>query len=400
MSETKESYVSPTIVKNSKKFIKEFLKKEDKKLSFHNYTHATEVAQVAVMLAKKAGIEFDTIEELELAALFHDTGYVKGHEDHESESARIARGFLAKEEYDPGRIANIEKLILSTRLKHASESLEEEILRDADFSHLGRKRFFRMGELLRAEMENHQGMDLSEYEWQKKQYNFLLNNPFETLVARKEYDRRRAKNIKKQREQVVKAKKITRRLQTGKDFGRGIDTLYRANYRSHINFSSIADGKANMMISINTILISIIVTLSGASFSMIEGMKLESLRFTLPILSLLLSSLASVFFAVMSARPKVTNKEISKKEVKRKDVSMLFFGNFLEISQEEFSKYLSELKNNQEELYNTMSMDIYNLGIVLKRKYRLLTISYTVFITGITICVLGFIGIFLSTNVF
>lgn len=399
MNSEEPKNIDESIVDNAKMFIKELFKKKlPVNVSFHSYSHAREVAAVARELGEKADLNSDEIEILELSAWFHDSGYISNREQHETESVEIATTFLKSKNYDSAKTKKITELILSTRLEHEPSNILEEILHDADIFHVGKKKFFSKGELLRAELEGVEHQTFTEIEWQEKQYNFLINNPFITIYAKKEFNSRRAKNIKKQREQILKAKKLTRRLQTGKDFGRGIDTLYRSSYRNHINLSSIADGKANMMISINTILISVIVTFSGASFSVFEGLELPSLRYTVPILILLISSLISVFFAVMSARPKITEKDVSKRKVKKRNVSLLFFGNFLEISRKQYIDHLSALKNNQKELYDSMSMDIYNLGVVLKEKYRLLTISYTVFIIGITLCVVGYIGIFLFTN--
>ncbi|MEM9856027.1 MAG: Pycsar system effector family protein [Bacteroidota bacterium] len=393
------THTKSSLIQEAQCYVKDLFKeKGSDQLLFHNYRHVKDVADMVTELGMEAKIKTSDLEALELAAWFHDVGYIEGRVDHEARSAKIASEFLRKHDYSPEGIKLVNRLIKSTDVKVEPQGQLEEILHDADLYHLGKKRFFRRGELLRAEIETTENKNFTELDWERKQYNFLINHPFLTVEAQKLLGRRRIKNIKKQRENIVSAKKITRRLQTGKDLGRGIDTLYRSTYRNHINFSSIADGKANMMISINTILISVIVTLSGASFSVLQDFKLASYRFTIPILVLLLGSLISVFFAVMSARPKVTEKNVSKKKVKKRDVSLLFFGNFLEISQENFIDHLSELKNNQKELYDSMSMDIYDLGIVLKEKYRLLSISYTAFISGITLCVLGFLAIFLVTN--
>jgi hypothetical protein len=367
-------------------------------LLFHDINHAKEVAKESQALGKKAGLPDKELEILEIAGLFHDTGYVKNREKHEEESVKIADNFLRDIGYAQKDGEEISRLILSTKKDHKPEDLLEEILHDADYSHMGMKRFFRKGELFRAELEASSGKEFTELEWHKRQYDFLINNTFLTPYAEQEYGSRRTKNIRKQRKNILSARKVTRRIKTGKDYGRGIDTLYRSNYRNHINFSSIADGKANMMISINTILISIIVTLSGAGLSIFEGFQPGRFRYTIPIFILLIGSLISVVFAVLSARPKVTEKNVDNKDIHRKDKSFLYFGNFLQISEDEFTEYLAELKKDQKELYDSMSRDTYNLGIVLKKKYRLLSISYTVFMIGLSLSVLGFIGIFVLTN--
>ncbi|HNP18756.1 MAG TPA: DUF5706 domain-containing protein [Fulvivirga sp.] len=390
-----ETSHKPNIVDAAQLHVEELFKEDKLRLLlFHNINHTRQVVDVSKELAEAAGINQTDTEKLLLAAWFHDVGYIEKREGHEEVSARMAKAFLQSQNYNEAAIQEVIDLINSTNNDHKPQHILEEILNDADFAHLGMKKFFRTGELVRAELEAEEDLLFNELDWQKKQYKFLLEHPFITHVAEQEYGKRRSKNIKKQRENKIGAKKITIRSKTGKDFGRGIDTLYRSSYRSHINFSAIADGKANMMISINTILISVIVTLTGASLSFNN----QLLGYSVPIIILLISALISVVFAVLSARPKVTANKVTKKAIKNNSMSLMYFGNFLEVSREEFTEYLDNLKKDQQKLYDSMSIDIYNLGIVLKEKYRLLSISYTVFMIGLTLCVIGFLIIFMMTN--
>lgn len=387
------------LVSKAETYVTELFKQKlSENLLYHNLSHTNEVAEISKELGEISKLSDSELEMLQLAAWFHDTGYIKKYNGHEEESLKYAKEFMDGEDYDEKKQKEVERLIKSTIKGHNPQDLLEEILHDADMAHIGRKRFFRKGELLRVELENFLDESYSELEWEKKQYQFLINNNFITKAGKQEFGKRRVKNIKKQRKNIVKARKITTRTRTGKDLGRGIDTLYRANYRNHINLSAIADGKANMMISINTIMISVIVTLSGASLSVSQSYIVENLRFTVPIFILLIGSLASVVFAVLSARPKVTAREIDIEKVKEDEMSLLYFGNFLGIPKQKFVDYLNKLKADQERLYNSMSVDLYNLGLVLKEKYRLLTISYNIFMIGLTLTVLAFIIIFIYTN--
>ncbi len=387
------------ILDEAQQYVHSYFKEEmPDDLLFHDILHTEDVVEIVKELGKEADLDSDQLEVLQLAAWFHDIGYAHSYDDHENKSAEIADSFLKKHAYDVDKRKEINSLIKSTRKDALRENIPSQLLHDADIAHIGRKRFFRRGELLRAELENYQNLDVTELEWQERQYDFLIEKQFLTKVAKEKYSKRLAKNIKKQRQQVIKARKVTTRKKTGKNFGRGIDTLYRSNYRTQINLSAIADGKANMMISINTILISVIVTLSGASFSLTGNYIVENLRFTVPILILLIGALASVVFAVLSARPKVTEKEIDYEKVNENEMSLLYFGNFLGIPRQKFVDYLNELKGDQERLYDSMSLDLYNLGLVLREKYRLLTISYNIFMVGLTLTVVAFLGIFIYTN--
>ncbi len=395
---TSEKKPTPEIVDKAESFVLDLFRKDlNPDMQYHDTAHTTEVVEVSEQLAGKRGLKSEDLEVLLLAAWMHDTGFTRTYDGHEDQSVEIADSFLTAQSYDEDKKQRVLELIRSTVPDAPSTSLLAQILHDADISHMGRKRFFRKGELLRIELENMQQQKWSELEWEEKQYEFLTRNDFITPEAIEIFGARRTKNIKKQRQNILKARKDVSRKQTGKDFGRGIDTLYRTNYRNHINFSAIADGKANMMISINTILISVIVTLSGASLS-IEGFTVERFRYTIPILVLLLGSLCSVLFAVLSARPKVTEKKVDMDDVKDAKISLLYFGNFLGIPKNEFLSYLSKLKEDQQRLYDSMSIDLYNLGAVLKEKYRLLSISYNIFMIGLTVSVVAFIVIFIFTN--
>ncbi len=387
------------LVEQAKDFVTGLFKDElPSDLLYHNWSHTYEVAQIAQKLGDKSDLSQEELELLQIAAWFHDTGFIKTYQNHEEESLKYMFEFLSDKDYDDKRKKVIDRLILSTKRDQKPVGKLEEILHDADIAHIGRKRFFRKGELLRVEIGNYLDESYSELEWAKKQYQFLINNNFVTEVAKEDYGKRRVKNITNQRKNIVKSRKVTTRTNTGKDLGRGIDTMYRANYRNHINFSSIADGKANMMISINTIMISVIITISGASLSLSKTYIVDNLRFTVPILILLLGSLASVVFAILSAIPKVTSKKIDKQKLADGKLSLLYFGNFLRIPKEKFVAYLKELKSDQERLYDSMSIDLYNLGGVLEKKYKLLTISYNIFMISLILTVLAFICIFIYTN--
>jgi hypothetical protein len=116
------------------------------------------------------------------------------------------------------------------------------------------------------------------------------------------------------------------------------------------------------------------------------------------VLILLLGSLFSVIFAILSARPKVTQRDIQQEAIKDYDANLLYFGNFLSVTKKQFISYLSNLKLDQNHLYDNMADDLYSLGLVLRRKYKLLSISYNVFMGGLVLSVLAFIVVFLYTN--
>jgi hypothetical protein len=165
---------------------------------------------------------------------------------------------------------------------------------------------------------------------------------------------------------------------------RGVETMFRTNYRTHLDLSNLADNKANIMISINGIIISILLA------SIYPRVMLDRLLL-LPTGVLSVFCLLSLVYAVLAARPRVTRRRATMDDVRQGKANILFFGTFTSLKEEEFLEGMQELIKDPDRTYENMSRDIYGLGSVLETKYRLLRASYTIFMIGL---VLG-VGLFL-----
>ncbi|WP_256008927.1 Pycsar system effector family protein [Desertivirga xinjiangensis] len=391
------------IVKSAQEFVFNlFREKLQSDYVYHNYKHTLQTTKACKELAEAYNLTSRDYEILMLAALFHDTGYTEVYKGHEEASVRILKEFLGND-YPLEDLKKIEELILSTSALHTPNGTLQEILHDADYINIGKKKFSQRAELLRIEWERVLGKTYSDLEWAEEQLNFLICKSYITEEAILKYDGTREENIRIQREKIellrIEGEKLKAKLDKTspenkvQKEGRGIETLYRSLYEYHINLSSIADNKANIMISINTIIISLVITLFGSGYTFSGQNEFGSLRFVIPMAVLLITSLLAVVFAVLSSRPNVTSKE--RYELKKKDSSILFFGNFAQLHLHEFVNRIKELKKEKEELYDSMSIDIYHLGAVLVKKYRLLSWSYNIFMGGLVLCAVGFVVIML-----
>lgn len=387
-----------TVVKDAEEYVFNLFKEKlPNDYVYHNFNHTIETVKACKKLSKSYNLTNRDYEVLMLAAWFHDTGYISVYENHEAESVKFMKEYLTGN-YPEEEIREIEALILSTRYQSVPDGSMQEILHDADYINLGRKNFNRRADLLRIEWERILNKTYNEEEWAQIQLQFLINTSFKTEEAILNYNEQREQNILKQRSKIEELKLERAKAEEKKNAkpvkdGRGIETLYRSLYNYHINLTSIADNKANMMISINTIIISIVITLFGTGFTFSSEDALGSVRFVFPMAFLLITSLLAVVFAILSARPTVTSKE--KYELSRKESSILFFGNFAQLQLKEFVDRIKELKQEKEELYDSMSIDIYYLGSVLVKKYNYLSWSYNIFMFGMVICAVGFVVIML-----
>ncbi len=184
-----------------------------------------------------------------------------------------------------------------------------------------------------------------------------------------------------------KEKKKDKKKNKGLGSSRGIETMFRTSYRVHQDLVGIADTKANIMISVNGLIISIIL---AAVSPRIGGLPL----LVLPTSILLIGCVTALVYAVLAARPRVSNIPLTLKDIADNNGNILFFGNFVNLSEEEFVEGMRDLMMTQDHLYLNMVRDLYGLGQVLKTKFQLLRISYTVFMFALVVGVGLFVLVF------
>lgn len=177
-----------------------------------------------------------------------------------------------------------------------------------------------------------------------------------------------------------KKQKKKDKKKAGAGSNRGIETMFRMVYRTHLELSALADTKANIMISINGIMISVIIASIGSNLA-------RSPWLAVPVGVLLSGCLISLIFSVLAARPRVGSEAIPLEALRSRQSNILFFGNFVHMPEADFLVGIRELMGRTEELYQTMARDIYSLGGVLSRKYRLLRIAYNTFMAGLVAAV-------------
>jgi len=173
----------------------------------------------------------------------------------------------------------------------------------------------------------------------------------------------------------------------GPGTARGIETLFRSAYRVQMELTSLADNKANMMISINSIIISIILAAVAP--------KLDANPWLLlPTLVLLAGNLVSIIYAIQAARPRISHQLVDLQDLDHSAGNILFFGNFANLTEDEFVQGMGQLMEEKSLVYHTMIRNIYGLGSVLNRKFALLQAAYTSFMVALIVGVFSFMLVF------
>ncbi len=164
---------------------------------------------------------------------------------------------------------------------------------------------------------------------------------------------------------------------------KGIQTMLRLTSENHMKLSDMADGKANILISVNAIIISVILSV------LLRRLQVDT-YLTIPTYYFLISSVITIVVAILATRPKVSMGTFSEQDMIDKKTNLFFFGNFYNCSQDDYEKAMSKMMVDPEYLYGSLVKDIYHLGVVLGRKYKLISWAYNIFMIGIVISVIAF----------
>lgn len=376
---------------------KHFLENIPPSYLYHNFNHVQDVLSAAKRIVSVECPSDEEQEALLLSALFHDTGFSAGAKDHEERSVQIFRQFAANSVgITDQAIEKVVRLILSTKSSHQPTDWLEGAMSDADFGHLGNENYWDRSNRLRQEWLLTENQFQPEIQFVQAELNFMIAHKYNTPSARILFDEGKEKNIKF----LLKYKNTISPSEEGKDkkknnksrepeVSRGVETMFRATYRTHINLSAIADNKANIMLSISAIIISIVVS------NLLPQLKMNP-RLAFPTFLLLAVCLISLVFAILSTRPKVTSGTVTDEDIKDRKANLLFFGNFYNMEMEKFQEGMMEMIQDNDFLYNSMTRDLYFLGKVLAVKYKYLRICYAVFMYGIIIALSAFGYIYIT----
>ncbi|SFU29036.1 Predicted metal-dependent phosphohydrolase, HD superfamily [Pustulibacterium marinum] len=366
--------------------------KLDKNYLYHNLRHTQRVVKSTKELVEKCEINDKESERLVIAAWFHDTGYATvGSKDHEKESCAIAKAFLSEHQYPEIDIEAVCKLIMATKSGVEPETTSDKLIIDADNSHFGHDSYIEIAELLRKELLLVDSKEFTIEEWRAENLRLLNNSHrFYTACARELWQEQKDENVRSLIKKEKKAKKRAKKEQLKVQYKnespeRGVQTMFRVALKNHMELSAIADSKANILLSVNAIIISLALS---SIFPKLDNPYNRYL--VIPTGIFILFSVISMILSVLATRPNVTQGEFTKEDVTNKKVNLLFFGNFHQMKLEHYEWAVGELVKDKDYLYTSLTRDLYYLGLVLHKKYKILRLTYTIFIIGIVISVIAF----------
>jgi predicted metal-dependent HD superfamily phosphohydrolase len=361
-------------------------------LFYHNLEHTKQVVARTKEIAAHYNVSEKEMLILYSAAWFHDVGYLFADaDDHEAKSAAIMQSYLQDMVKDEDVIPAAKDCILATKYPQKPKTILEEILCDADMYHLGTKNFKDANKKIRKERLENRGEIYTKAKWLRSTLSFMEAHHFHTSYCRDLLEEKKQGNIAKLRKQLEAREATDSKLEAisleinpkNSLMTKGIQTMLRLTSDNSLKLSDMADRKASILISVNSIIISVIISV------LVRRLEVDT-YLTIPTILFLISSVSTVVVAILATRPKINEGKFTEQDVINKKTNLLFFGNFHKVPFEEYDNAMRKMMGDSDYLYGSLIKDIYMQGAVLGKKYRLTRLAYNIFMIGIIASVLAF----------
>jgi len=383
--------------KNSEKYVRAYYGSNSVVgIYFHVLRHTTSVVKAIKQIAAQSGLSKTEIRYLKIAAWFQFTGFLESPECPEEASAALAINFLIRENAGDEPLRVIPALIRANASKTFPSDPLEEALFDACHSYMSQKSFSLSNRALKLEEEFRKRHKIGKTEWLNRSIGAFENFQYYTAYGRRAFTKKKDRNL-------VKLKKDLwmRELELGEKHAepadkksmaihqekeateRGIDTMFRVACSYNERLISVADNKAHLLITVNSIIMSAIISLLLRKLP-------ENDYLSLPTFILLVTSFLSTIFSILATRPPVPAGKFTRPEMEKREANLLYFGNYYKMEADEYLHSLHQVIASQGFLYDMLARNIYAQGKILGKKYDFLRKAYSIFLFGLTISILAF----------
>jgi predicted metal-dependent HD superfamily phosphohydrolase len=364
-----------------------FDKLPNEKLIFHDLQHTKNVVERTKEIAAHYSLSERDMLVVYVASWFHDTGhlYTTGLKNHEEKSVDVMKKFMNDYNTDDALTNEIAACIMATKMPRNPGNLIQEILCDADTYHFGTKEFKDTNKRMREEYSLREEKT-DKQEWDENTLEMMNNHQYYTSYCRELLEEKKKENMKKLKKKIkdYELEKDDLKINEANSLTtKGIQTMLRLTSENHLKLSDMADHKANILISVNAIIISVILGVLMRKLS-------EAPFLTIPSILFLLVAVTTIVISILATRPKLTGGTFSEQDVLDKKTNLLFFGNFYKAPFEQYDTAMRKMMKDPDYLYGSLIKDIYFLAVVLGRKYKLIRLAYYIFMVGIVISVVAF----------
>ena len=166
-----------------------------------------------------------------------------------------------------------------------------------------------------------------------------------------------------------------------KKFSKDTLNIIRTTMRNSIELTHIADNKANVLLSLNALMITFLIPFTIPYFDIISE---YNLGYALTLL--VLTCLITIYMSALVLKPGKF-KQYQKDLERGIFVSPFFFGNFYKMNKEEFNLYIQNAVSKNEMVKTHLADDLHWIGSILGKKMELIRIAFSIFLTGLFISI-------------
>jgi len=400
-----------SLIKLSARAIQLYVDKADDRLFYHNLAHTGRLLESVKRMNEHFKLDDKNYFIVCAALWLYDLDQISP-DNGEIKTTVPSDSLLDSLEINDADKEAIKYCILAARGIRQTETLNEKIVCDAVSFYLGSPYFSEYNKLRRKEAEAMTSEKIKGGVWRSRTVSLLQNHQFHTSFCQDLLNKTKEENLKaitslhgekhlnrhppveSQRQNNVNDLQVNRHGRPvahppgwkykSKHHLSGVETVFRNSSSNHLNLSVMADNKAFIMISVNSILISLGIGLIIGKFVLIP-------KLFIPTVLLLFVNVFTIIYSVLATRPGLMKGKFTMEDVQNKKVDLLFFGNFFKMPLIDFEYGMKQMMDDSDFLYDNLIRDIYAQGQILGRKFRLLRSSYNIFMYGTAIVVVAFI---------
>jgi hypothetical protein len=424
-------YYPESLKKVADQAIRLYLAKTDDRLFYHNLAHTVRLLDAVDKINTHYKLDDKNYFIVCASGWLYDLEIIDSGSG-EIKSAELTEGVLKSLEINKDEIEGIKNCISATKIPQQPITLNEKIICDALSFYIGSVHFPEYSKLMRRETEAFTNEKIKGSSWRFRTISLLEKHQFHTEFCQALLNKNKEENlqvlIRQQEEkhwqkhlnseshkqkktihelfdnqhaqpaegnpantQITQPDNFTRKTihplgwkYKSKHHLSGVETVFRNSSANHLNLSVMADNKAFIMISVNSILISLGIGLIIGKFVLIP-------KLFVPTVLLLLVNVFTIIYSVLATRPGNMKGKFTREDVNNKKVDLLFFGNFFKTPLVDFEYGMKQMMDDSDFLYDNLIRDIYAQGQILGRKFRLLRFSYNIFMYGTVSTVIAYI---------
>lgn len=389
------------IMERAREYVAAYMRgHEHRELLYHNMAHTESVVAATKEIARYSHLSNRELFITTLAALFGDAGYYADGIHPVQAGIAMAEEFLRGAGVNGGLGREVAGCLQAAALVKEPATMAEQVAADAAFYYLGSGEFSERTRLLRKEWEAVHGTSIAREEWCRRTVQLMEAYHYYTPYCQRRLNKQKKSHTEKLKKKLVELPAPTGAMAPLPQEGsllqplheaeaalrveKGTETLFRVTSGVSQRLSEQADNKANILISVNSIIMSILLSIVVARLDRYPHL-------TIPILLFLGVNLFTITFSVLATRPSVPNGVFDRKDVDSRKVNLLFFGNFYRMNFDDYSSGMLKVLGDKQYLYFSFIRNLYEHGVVLGRKYRKLKVAYNVFMYGIIVSVVAFV---------